>query len=72
MNKNYPIFIGGASRSGTTLLVDMLGLHPNLSPIYETDFVLDVAKILFSQRKQGREEISKNIIKKIGGYVLPM
>ena len=53
MNKNYPIFIGGASRSGTTLLVDMLGLHPNLSPIYETDFVLDVAKILFSQKKQG-------------------
>jgi hypothetical protein len=34
-----PIFIGGAGRSGTTLVVDLLGTHPRLSPIYETDFV---------------------------------
>lgn len=41
-----PIFIGGAGRSGTTLLVDLLGLHPNLSPIYETDFVVFIAQTL--------------------------
>ncbi len=35
-----PLFIGGAARSGTTLTVDMLGLHSELSPIYETDFVI--------------------------------
>ncbi|MCP4807072.1 MAG: sulfotransferase [Proteobacteria bacterium] len=40
------IFIGGAGRSGTTLLVDLLGLHPNLSPIYETDFVVFCARLL--------------------------
>ncbi len=32
-------FIGGVGRSGTTLVVDMLGLHSRLSPIYETEFV---------------------------------
>ena len=42
------IFIGGAGRSGTTLLVDLLGLHPNLSPIYETDFVVFCARLLAS------------------------
>ncbi|MEX2643853.1 MAG: sulfotransferase [Acetobacterales bacterium] len=41
------IFIGGAGRSGTTLLVDLLGVHPRLSPIYETDFVVDIGRILF-------------------------
>jgi len=36
---NPGVFIGGAGRSGTTLLVDLLGLHPSLSPVYETDFL---------------------------------
>ena len=31
-----PVFIGGAGRSGTTLAVDLLGTHEQLSPIYET------------------------------------
>jgi hypothetical protein len=43
-----PLFIGGCGRSGTTLAVDLLGLHPTLSPIYETGFVLEVAHLLFS------------------------
>jgi len=41
-----PIFIGGAGRSGTTLLIDLLGLHPAISPIYETDFVVFIARML--------------------------
>lgn len=44
-----PIFIGGAGRSGTTLVVDMVGLHPRISPIYETDFVSRINKMLFRQ-----------------------
>ncbi len=36
-----PIFIGGAGRSGTTLLADLMGCHPEISPIYETDFLRD-------------------------------
>ena len=33
-------FIGGAARSGTTLVADMLGLHTSLSSVYETDMVI--------------------------------
>ena len=36
-----PVFIGGAGRSGTTLLADLIGCHPQISPIYETDFLRD-------------------------------
>ncbi|MFT5585846.1 MAG: hypothetical protein ACI9VR_003439 [Cognaticolwellia sp.] len=42
----HPVFIGGAGRSGTTLMVDLLGLHPQLSPVYETDFVPSLIKII--------------------------
>lgn len=42
-----PVFIGGAGRSGTTLLADLLGMHPRMSPVYETDFVVDIARRLF-------------------------
>lgn len=41
-----PVFIGGAGRSGTTLLVDMLGLHPAISPIYETSFLIVLMRLL--------------------------
>ncbi|MGH7823896.1 MAG: sulfotransferase family protein [Candidatus Binatia bacterium] len=34
-----PIFVVGVGRSGTTLLVNLLGCHPLLSPIYETAFL---------------------------------
>jgi hypothetical protein len=45
-----PVFIGGAGRSGTTLAVDLLGLHPQLSPVYETDFVLKLIGLLAQRR----------------------
>ena len=41
-----PIFIGGAGRSGTTLLVDLIGGHSAISPIYETDFVQNLIYML--------------------------
>jgi hypothetical protein len=44
-----PTFICGSPRSGTTLLVDMLGLHPELSPIYETEFVAAIAKLTIGE-----------------------
>lgn len=47
---NAPIFIGGSGRSGTTLVVDMLGLHPDLSPVYETSFVVPLAAMLLSDQ----------------------
>lgn len=40
MGQETGLFIGAVGRSGSTLLVDMLGLHQALSPVYETDFVI--------------------------------
>lgn len=53
-----PVFIGGAGRSGTTLVVDMLGLHPDLSPIYETSFVISLLSVL-GERQIGEEALQK-------------
>ncbi|MGO9803482.1 MAG: sulfotransferase, partial [Steroidobacteraceae bacterium] len=50
MSTFRPVFIGGAGRSGTTLVVDLLGTHANLSPVYETNFVLGVARELLAER----------------------
>mgnify|MGYP003886539303 CR=1 FL=1 len=49
--KNGPIFIGGAGRSGTTLAVDMVGLHPGISPVYETNFISHLISLLSAPRK---------------------
>lgn len=50
MSTFRPVFIGGAGRSGTTLVVDLLGTHAHLSPVYETNFVLSVARELLAER----------------------
>lgn len=39
-----PVFIVGVGRSGTTLLVNLLGQHPLLAPIYETPFLRKVIR----------------------------
>ena len=39
-----PIFIVGVGRSGTTLLVNLMGAHPLLAPIYETPFIRKVIR----------------------------
>lgn len=41
-----PVFIGGVGRSGTTLLADMMGFHPDVTPIYETDLVISLMQIV--------------------------
>ena len=48
--RGYTSFVGGCGRSGTTWVVDVLGLHPVLSPVYETDFVLAVARAICEGR----------------------
>jgi hypothetical protein len=40
-----PAFVVGVGRSGTTLLVNLLGSHPSLSPIYETSFVKNLLSL---------------------------
>lgn len=44
-----PVFIGGSLRSGTTVLADLIGCHPEISPIYETDFVINLLKQVFGE-----------------------
>jgi Sulfotransferase family len=39
-----PIFIVGVGRSGTTLLVNLMGAHPLLAPIYETPFLRKIMR----------------------------
>lgn len=55
-----PVFIGGF-RSGSTLLANYLGLHPQLSAIYETKFLVDllrIARLLQDEAGRGRRELA--------------
>lgn len=57
-----PAFVGGF-RSGSTLLINYLGLHPEISAIYETRFLahlLRVARLL--QDEDGRSESERQIV----------
>ncbi|HKY09389.1 MAG TPA: sulfotransferase [Candidatus Binatia bacterium] len=40
-----PMFIVGVGRSGTTLLVNLLGYHPLIAPIYETSFLKNLLSL---------------------------
>lgn len=54
-----PVFIGGF-RSGSTLLINYLGLHPQISAVYETKFLVDLLRILrllLSENGQGKREL---------------
>lgn len=53
-------FIGGF-RSGSTLLVNYLGLHPQISAIYETKFLVDllrIARLLQDEEGRGQRELA--------------
>jgi len=55
-----PVFIGGF-RSGSTLLINYLGLHPQISAIYETKFFTDLlrlARLLLDENGRGRRELA--------------
>jgi hypothetical protein len=72
MAESTPVFIGGAGRSGTTLVVDMLGLHPLISPIYETDFVLQLGGIIFSGRATTFDQLRVQIIQAMDEWTRPL
>jgi hypothetical protein len=61
MNHNA-IFIGGAGRSGTTLVADLLGLHPGVSPIYETGFVTQILGLLFVRKDLSPKQVQLAIL----------
>jgi len=43
------LFLGGADRSGTTLVADLLGTHANLSPVYDTEFVASLLTLILGE-----------------------
>ena len=47
-----PVFIGGF-RSGTTLLINLLGLHPALAPWFETKFLCEALRWMRVLREPG-------------------
>ena len=57
-----PMFIGGAGRSGTTLLADLMGCHPEISPVYETYFLGDFALLFLAQDRPPMEVACKRAI----------
>lgn len=70
--RSRPVFIGGAGRSGTTLLVDMLGLHPHLSPIYETDFVIDLLHILLARPQLDPSKVGPKVMAAMDRWTKPL
>ena len=71
-HKAVPVFIGGMGRSGTTLLVDLLGLHPQLSPIYETGFVPRIAKLLLFETGLTKDQTIQRILEFMESWTRPL
>ncbi|MGH7875789.1 MAG: sulfotransferase, partial [Candidatus Binatia bacterium] len=38
-------FVVGAPRSGTTLLINLLAVHPDIAPVYETGYIRNLLLI---------------------------
>jgi len=72
MSAPVPVFIGGAARSGTTLVADMLGFHPALSPVYETDFVLDLGGLIFGGQGPALEELGAAVMSYMDQWTRPL
>lgn len=67
-----PVFIGGAGRSGTTLLVDLLGSHPGLSPVYETEFVIQFSDWLERTRGTALQQLRAMIWQRMDRWSRPL
>ncbi|MFB6357032.1 MAG: sulfotransferase [bacterium] len=52
-----PMFVGGSARSGTNMIVDMIGIHPWISPVYETNFVLKLIEVLHIKDDLDHEDV---------------
>lgn len=54
---NLKGIIVGTGRSGTTLLVNLLGSHSRLSPLYELEFLVDIIKAIKDSGKIDTKEV---------------
>lgn len=64
-----PLFIGGCGRSGTTLLVDLVGCHSQISPIYEPWFIFDVGRLIFIEKGMPALERVRAIKEGVDGWI---
>lgn len=65
-----PVVVVGSPRSGTTLLADLLGCHPEWSAIYETPFVVDVAAEVLSGKP--RRTVEANVRRIMDAWTAPL
>ncbi len=63
-NCNIPIFVGGF-RSGSTLLINLLGLHPELAPLFETRSICEALRWLRVLNDPREESIEARIVQMI-------
>lgn len=62
------VFICGAGRSGTTLLTDLLGMHSEITPLYETEFVTNVMLQLCGGKQKGFSHFQKDFSSLMGEW----
>jgi len=63
-----PVFVVGVGRSGTTLLVNLLGCHPLLSPIFETSFLRNLVLLCDRASWYWGDSLSRKIASAVPGY----
>jgi sulfotransferase family protein len=56
-----PIFVAGAAGSGTTLATNLIGSHSQIEPVYDTDFVVPLLRLLASFDFWGEEERERQL-----------
>ena len=63
-----PAFIVGTPRSGTTLLVNLMGAHPLLAPLYETRFLRNLLELCGSACWFWGNSLSRRCARLLGEY----
>jgi hypothetical protein len=64
-----PIFVVGVGRSGTTLLVNLLGCDPLIAPIYETSFLKNLLSLCRWASWFWGRSVSRRASRALPGYV---
>ena len=56
------LFLGGADRSGTTLVADLVGTHANVSPIYDTEFVVSLLTLILGDHPPSKAALPERVL----------
>lgn len=66
------VFMFGAGRSGTNLLADLLGMHSELTSIYETEFVTEICDLLKKDEEVLFPEFRKEVLRIMEEWTRPL